>query len=126
MPALPCMPAAMLVQLILAFNTLCFGFSDAALLFSVAACRESAEALSAAIEREADLRAALAEASSRLEQAAAGAGLLPCAVLWCPIPANYCMIAQPCPAREQRAVAGPARRGSRRVNGGRRASQHRG
>jgi hypothetical protein len=85
--ACPALHASSDIQLILAFSTLCFGFSDAALLFSVAACRESAEALSAAIEREADLRAALAEASSRLEQAAAGAGLLPCAVLWCPIPA---------------------------------------
>lgn len=37
-------------------------------------CRESAEALSAAIEREAELRAALAEAGARYERAAAGAG----------------------------------------------------
>lgn len=35
-------------------------------------CRESAEALSAAIEREAELRAALAEANNRFEAAAAG------------------------------------------------------
>ncbi len=36
--------------------------------------RESAEALSAAIEREAELRAALAEATARLQSSAAGAG----------------------------------------------------
>lgn len=35
-------------------------------------CRESAEALSAAIEREAELRAALADATARLQAAAAG------------------------------------------------------
>lgn len=41
-------------------------------------CRESAEALSAAIEREAELRAALAEATARLQASAAGGRRMSC------------------------------------------------